>query len=153
MAVYRAPNDDYSSASLETVNDSVYINLFDEFVTDIQVDDRQKGKVVHKRLEKKWLGGIQIPFPTLYANGVVRPLSTLIIAVTHRRRCHSSSSLSLVVVAVGGCIPYFMPLSLRRFRSREPSESTVQPCFLATAVMSVRRKQMATRPTPMSLCS
>ena len=66
-----APNNDYSSASLQTVKDSVYVNLFDEFVTDILKDDRQRGRESHTRIEKKWLGGIQIPFATLYANGVV----------------------------------------------------------------------------------
>ena len=70
----RAPNDDYSALSLQTVNDLVFINLFDEYVTDVLDDDRQRGRVVHKRLDKKWLGGIQIPFATLYANGVVSQL-------------------------------------------------------------------------------
>ena len=33
---YRADNDDYSPANLQTCSDSVYLNLFDEVVVDIQ---------------------------------------------------------------------------------------------------------------------
>ena len=32
----RAPNDDYSSASLQTVNDTLFLNLFDEYVIDTE---------------------------------------------------------------------------------------------------------------------
>ena len=33
---FRAPNDDFSSTNLQTVNDNIYLNLFDEVVIDIQ---------------------------------------------------------------------------------------------------------------------
>ncbi len=32
---FRAPNNDYSTTNLETVNDIIYINLFDEYVVDV----------------------------------------------------------------------------------------------------------------------
>ena len=32
----RAPNDDYTTSNLQTVNDNLYLNLFDEVVVDIQ---------------------------------------------------------------------------------------------------------------------
>lgn len=31
----RPPNDDYSPANLQTVNDVIYLNVFDEVVVDI----------------------------------------------------------------------------------------------------------------------
>ena len=34
--LFRAPNDDYSTSNLQTVNDNIYLNLFDEVVVDIQ---------------------------------------------------------------------------------------------------------------------
>lgn len=35
MFVSRAPHDDYSPAMLQTINDSLYLNVFDEYLTDI----------------------------------------------------------------------------------------------------------------------
>jgi len=33
--VDRAPHNDYSPAVLQTINDSLYLNVFDEYLTDI----------------------------------------------------------------------------------------------------------------------
>lgn len=35
MRCHRAPNGDYSTASLQSVKDDVYINIFDEVLYDI----------------------------------------------------------------------------------------------------------------------
>lgn len=35
MCCHRAPNGDYSTASLQSVKDDVYINIFDEVLYDI----------------------------------------------------------------------------------------------------------------------
>jgi len=35
VCVYRAPHNDYSPAVLQTINDSLYLNVFDEYFTDI----------------------------------------------------------------------------------------------------------------------
>ncbi|ESO88285.1 hypothetical protein LOTGIDRAFT_219375 [Lottia gigantea] len=64
----KVTNDDYSSNNLQSMNDIVYINLFDEMVVDMSHDDREKGTVVHQKLEKKWLGSLEIPFSTIYLN-------------------------------------------------------------------------------------
>ena len=103
----RAPNNDYSPENLQTVNDVVYLNLFDEVVFNIlQVrnqfcttaclllvfpwllsftsvlihllrcvpplqDDRQQSTNIHQRLERHWLGSVEIPFSTIYFNNKV----------------------------------------------------------------------------------
>ncbi len=66
---FKAPNNDYSSANLQTVKDMVFINLFDEYVIDMVQDDRERGTNIHRRIEKRWLGTIKIPFSTIYFNG------------------------------------------------------------------------------------
>ncbi|KAL4236187.1 Coiled-coil and C2 domain-containing protein 2A [Mactra antiquata] len=68
---YRAPNDDYNPSNLQTVEDCIFLNLFDEVVVDIQQDDRERSSTVHQRIEKKWLGSLKIPFPTIYFNGKI----------------------------------------------------------------------------------
>ncbi|EDO29032.1 predicted protein [Nematostella vectensis] len=67
----RAPKDDYSPENLQTVDDVLFLNLFDEKVYDILQDERQRGTSVHQRLERHWLGSIEIPFSTVYFNGKV----------------------------------------------------------------------------------
>ncbi|CAJ0920138.1 unnamed protein product [Ranitomeya imitator] len=63
---FRAPNGDYSTASLQSVKDEVFINVFDEVCFDILEDDREKGSGIHTRVERHWLGSIRIPFTTIY---------------------------------------------------------------------------------------
>ncbi|XP_044152706.1 coiled-coil and C2 domain-containing protein 2A [Bufo gargarizans] len=63
---FRAPNGDYSTASLQSVKDDVFINVFDEVCFDILEDDRERGSAIHTRVERHWLGSIRIPFTTIY---------------------------------------------------------------------------------------
>ncbi|XP_078534578.1 coiled-coil and C2 domain-containing protein 2A [Lissotriton helveticus] len=63
---FRAPDGDYSTASLQSVKDDVFINVFDEVVYDILEDDRERGSAIHTRVERHWLGSIRIPFTTIY---------------------------------------------------------------------------------------
>ncbi|VDI43750.1 coiled-coil and C2 domain-containing protein 2A [Mytilus galloprovincialis] len=67
---FRAPNGDYSPSSLQTIDDNVYLNLFDEVLVDIDKDDRQS-QTVHQRIERKWLGRMCVPFSTIYYNGKI----------------------------------------------------------------------------------
>ncbi|XP_033097939.1 coiled-coil and C2 domain-containing protein 2A-like isoform X1 [Anneissia japonica] len=66
---FKAPNNDYSPTNLQSINDLVYLNLFDEVVIDMLEDNRQTASTVHRRVERRWLGSIQIPFSTIYFQG------------------------------------------------------------------------------------
>ncbi|XP_066136174.1 coiled-coil and C2 domain-containing protein 2A isoform X3 [Saccopteryx bilineata] len=63
---FRAPNGDYSTASLQSVKDDVFINVFDEVLYDVLEDDRERGHGIHTRIERHWLGCVKIPFSTIY---------------------------------------------------------------------------------------
>uniref|UniRef100_A0A8C3XVW0 Coiled-coil and C2 domain containing 2A n=1 Tax=Chelydra serpentina TaxID=8475 RepID=A0A8C3XVW0_CHESE len=63
---FRAPNGDYSTTSLQSVKDEVFINIFDEVLYDVLEDDRERGSGVHTRVERHWLGCVRIPFSTIY---------------------------------------------------------------------------------------
>ncbi|XP_074947942.1 coiled-coil and C2 domain-containing protein 2A isoform X3 [Phalacrocorax aristotelis] len=63
---FRAPNGDYSTHSLQSVKDEVFINVFDEVLHDVVEDDHERGSGIRTRVERHWLGCVKIPFTTIY---------------------------------------------------------------------------------------
>ncbi|XP_059673883.1 coiled-coil and C2 domain-containing protein 2A [Gavia stellata] len=63
---FRAPNGDYSTHSLQSVKDEVFINVFDEVLHDAVEDDRERGSGIRTCFERHWLGCVKIPFTTIY---------------------------------------------------------------------------------------
>lgn len=48
MPICRAPNGDYSTTSLQSVKDDVFINVFDEVLYDVlEVSSRSQGRYRH----------------------------------------------------------------------------------------------------------
>ncbi|XP_076029366.1 coiled-coil and C2 domain containing 2A [Oratosquilla oratoria] len=68
---FRAPNDDFSPSSLQSVTDHIYLHMFDEVIHDLLEDERLRETTIHHRIEKRWLGSLKIPFSTLYLNNKI----------------------------------------------------------------------------------
>lgn len=68
---FKASDDDYSPSNLETIQDIIYLSLFDEVTVDLLEDERDRDSTIHTKMERHWLGDLKIPFTTLYLNSKI----------------------------------------------------------------------------------
>ena len=65
---FKSQNNDYSPETLNKVKECLHLHLFDEVTIDLVDDEADVESKIHRRVEKKWLGSLSIPFSSLYKN-------------------------------------------------------------------------------------
>lgn len=156
---FKAPNDNFTPESLQTVTDNVYLHLFDEVIHDLLEDDRLRDSTVHHRIEKRWLGSLKIPFSTIYSNAKIEGTFSLeepvvLLGYKHettsgvsvgiqksQREPSRSSTYLSIYLTLEPTLPPPEPLKAQ-FESSEPEEilSSSRDWVSSLASRYVRRK-------------
>lgn len=69
--VYRSNSVDFCPNEVQSIDDCIHINMYDEIVVDILEDGRTRETNIHQRLERHWLGSCVIPISALFNSSQV----------------------------------------------------------------------------------
>ncbi|VEL23875.1 unnamed protein product [Protopolystoma xenopodis] len=73
-----------TAVSLDTVTEPILISLYDEVLLSTVVEGRhdlgaaQDPQPLLQKIERLWLGGVEIPFATVYSNSKVSPFRFMV---------------------------------------------------------------------------
>ena len=62
---YEFLEKNFSASNPDRTTRTLYIRLFDEILVDILEDDRERATTIHQRIQKQFIGSLQLPFSTL----------------------------------------------------------------------------------------
>lgn len=67
----RSNSVDFRLNEIQSIDDCIHINMYDEIIIDILEDDRTRETNIHKRLERHWLGSCVLPISALFNSSQV----------------------------------------------------------------------------------
>ncbi|ETO24076.1 hypothetical protein RFI_13084 [Reticulomyxa filosa] len=85
---------EYCPSSLESIQEHIHINIYDHVIIEKQSPDYRQPSTRIKHYEERWLGGIALPFSTVYMNGLVEAHVQVGVPVIHLGYQNASISYS-----------------------------------------------------------
>uniref|UniRef100_A0A2S2Q357 Coiled-coil and C2 domain-containing protein 2A n=1 Tax=Sipha flava TaxID=143950 RepID=A0A2S2Q357_9HEMI len=106
----RSNSVDFCPNEVQSIDDCIHINMYDEVVIDILEDDRTRETNIHQRLERHWLGSCVIPISALFNSSQIEGTFQLntprhllgyerIISNSESSHYRNSTFLSLFIMA------------------------------------------------------